>query len=91
MAWRGMGGDTGIWTASSMDGIHWTEQERVQLGVSERGPTMCPYGDWSHQSLAMAFRGAGDDQSLKVLVNPRCRTGAAPGPRPVREAAPARP
>ena len=70
MAWRGANDDTGIWWSNSQDGLSWSSQEPVPLGHSSRGPALCAYGRFKSQNLAMAFRGVGDDEALRVLLNP---------------------
>jgi len=60
LAWRGAGGDTGIWFATSSDGVNWTSQRPVPSTGTTDGPSLA----WDGVKLWMAWRGTTGDDSL---------------------------
>jgi Matrixin len=61
LAWRGAGGDTGIWFATSSDGVNWTSQRPVLSTGTTDGPSLAWDGV---KKLWMAWRGTTGDDAL---------------------------
>ncbi|SFK86810.1 matrixin family metalloprotease [Methylocapsa palsarum] len=69
MAWTGSKGDSGLYFASSGDGINWTPQQKIPNVGSSNGPSLTTFHPPSRDGfpavgLFMAWKGVGDDHNI---------------------------
>jgi hypothetical protein len=65
MAWKGAGGDSRIFVASSRDGMNWGPQRALDGIRSSHGPALVGFRpSRDHTALLMAWKGEGDDQRI---------------------------
>ncbi|WP_322057986.1 matrixin family metalloprotease [Paraburkholderia sp. J63] len=75
MAWKGTVGDSGLYFASSADGVAWTPQQKIPNTGSSHGPSLVAYHPPSaagtlRAGLFMAWKGVGDDHNIYWARNP---------------------
>lgn len=75
LAWRGAGGDDGIWFATSTDGFNWSPQQQIPGTGTTDGPSLA----WDGAKLWMAWRGLDGDDGLYFTTTTDFFSGAALG------------
>jgi len=74
MAWKGTEGDSGIYFASSGDGVTWSAQEKIEGIGSSDGPALATFrppspDGFPHVGLFMAWKGIADDHNVYWAMN----------------------
>jgi hypothetical protein len=75
MAWKGTADDSGLYFASSSDGVQWSPQQRIVGVGSSDGPSLTTFhppspDGYPRAALFMAWKGVEDDDNIYWATSP---------------------